>query len=143
MSKPKAGAESQAFIGETRRAEKKSKTAEFCTYLYNSEEGTILGRTPLSWFQITLFYIVFYAGLAAFWVGCLALFLQTIDYKVPTWYGKGTIIGVNPGLFLPSFTMTMQRNHFIHASCKAESYARRRKRKYSTLGLWGDLGAFS
>lgn len=49
--------------------------------------------------QITIFYIIFYSLLAAFWIACLAVFLNTLDDKVPRFYGKGTIIGVNPGAF--------------------------------------------
>ncbi|CAJ0569391.1 unnamed protein product, partial [Mesorhabditis spiculigera] len=67
-------------------------------FLYNKRRGTCLGRTSKSWFQITVFYIIFYALLAAFWVGCLAIFLGTLDDKVPRFYGKGTIIGINPGV---------------------------------------------
>ncbi|GMR32602.1 hypothetical protein PMAYCL1PPCAC_02797 [Pristionchus mayeri] len=70
----------------------------FKKFLYNKEAGTVLGRTAKSWMQITVFYIIFYTLLAAFWVGCLAIFLNTLDPKVPRFYGKGTIIGVNPGL---------------------------------------------
>lgn len=47
--------------------------------------------------EITVFYIIFYACLAGFWIACLAVFVQTLDDKVPRYYGKGTIIGVNPG----------------------------------------------
>jgi sodium/potassium-transporting ATPase subunit beta len=35
--------------------------------------------------------------LAAFWVACLAIFLKTVDPELPRFYGKGTIIGANPG----------------------------------------------
>lgn len=50
--------------------------------------------------QITVFYIIFYACLAAFWIACLAIFLNTLDPKEPRYYGKGTIIGINPGELL-------------------------------------------
>lgn len=70
----------------------------FAKFLYNKDHGTVLGRTGKSWFQITVFYIIFYALLAAFWLGCLCLFLRTLDPKTPRFYGAGTIIGVNPGL---------------------------------------------
>jgi sodium/potassium-transporting ATPase subunit beta len=35
--------------------------------------------------------------LAAFWAVLMALFVFTLDDKVPRWYGKGSIIGINPG----------------------------------------------
>lgn len=70
----------------------------FAHFLYNKTAGTVLGRTAKSWFQITVFYIIFYALLATFWLGCLTLFLKTLDPKVPRFYGEGTIVGVNPGV---------------------------------------------
>lgn len=70
----------------------------FMSFLYNKNKKTVLGRTGESWLKITVFYIIFYALLAAFWIGCLAIFLGTLDARVPRFYGKGTIIGVNPGL---------------------------------------------
>ena len=70
----------------------------FSKFLYNKDRGTVLGRTAKSWCQITGFYIIFYAFLAAFWIACLAIFLNTLDDKVPRFYGKGTIIGINPGV---------------------------------------------
>ncbi|CAB3410544.1 unnamed protein product [Caenorhabditis bovis] len=70
----------------------------FKQFLYNPKNKTVLGRTGKSWCQITVFYIIFYALLAAFWLACLTTFLKTLDPKVPRFYGKGTIIGVNPGV---------------------------------------------
>ena len=73
------------------------KQGGFAKFLFNKEEGTCLGRTAKSWFQILVFYIIFYACLTAFWLFCLNIFLSTIDRELPRYYGKGTIIGVNPG----------------------------------------------
>uniref|UniRef100_A0A915EMC1 Sodium/potassium-transporting ATPase subunit beta n=1 Tax=Ditylenchus dipsaci TaxID=166011 RepID=A0A915EMC1_9BILA len=70
----------------------------FTTFIYNKQEGTFLGRSAKSWVQIVVFYIIFYICLAAFWLACLAIFLKTIDPSLPRYYGKGTIIGANPGV---------------------------------------------
>ncbi|KAM3728898.1 putative sodium/potassium-transporting ATPase subunit [Dirofilaria immitis] len=70
----------------------------FSKFLFNKDKGTCLGRTAKSWVQILAFYLVFYSLLIAFWIGCLAIFLSTLDDKIPRYYGKGTIIGVNPGV---------------------------------------------
>jgi sodium/potassium-transporting ATPase subunit beta len=67
-------------------------------FIYNKDKGTCLGRTAGSWFKITVFYIIFYALLAAFWIACLAVFLNTVDPELPRFYGKGTIIGASPGI---------------------------------------------
>jgi len=70
----------------------------FGAFIYNKDKGTCLGRTAGSWFKITVFYIIFYACLAAFWIACLAAFLNTVDSELPRFYGKGTIIGASPGV---------------------------------------------
>lgn len=70
----------------------------FAKFLFNKERGTCCGRNVKSWIQIIVFYIIFYSCLAAFWLACLAIFLNTLDDKVPRFYGKGTIIGINPGV---------------------------------------------
>jgi len=68
-------------------------------FIWNSEEKTFLGRNGTSWLKITIFYIIFYCCLVAFWSGCLAIFLQTVSYKEPKWTtNTGSIIGGNPGL---------------------------------------------
>uniref|UniRef100_A0A1I7SLE1 Sodium/potassium-transporting ATPase subunit beta n=1 Tax=Bursaphelenchus xylophilus TaxID=6326 RepID=A0A1I7SLE1_BURXY len=77
---------------------KKPEQNNFSSFIYNKNEGTCLGRTAKSWCQITIFYIIFYAILAAFWIGCLYIFLSTTDPQLPRFYGKGTIIGANPGV---------------------------------------------
>jgi sodium/potassium-transporting ATPase subunit beta len=76
----------------------KPEKQSFATFLYNKREGTLLGRTGKSWAQIFVFYVIFYTLLAAFWLTCLKVFLQTIDPALPRYYGKGTIIGANPGV---------------------------------------------
>lgn len=63
--------------------------------------------------QILAFYLVFYSLLIAFWIGCLAIFLSTLDDKVPRYYGKGTIIGVNPGLFFSSIFSSGRGQSFM------------------------------
>jgi sodium/potassium-transporting ATPase subunit beta len=95
-SKKNEGAEGEAFISNRRKT--KSKFQQFRDFLYNKEEGTVMGRTGKSWFQITLFYIIFYACLAGFFAVCLAVFVQTLDSERPNYFGKGSIIGINPGL---------------------------------------------
>ena len=56
--------------------------------IYNKEYREILSRDAHSWFQLFLFYFVFYAALAGFFIGCLFIFYLTIDQRVPTYYNK-------------------------------------------------------
>lgn len=48
--------------------------------------------------KILLFYLIFYAVLAAFFGGLLAIFWQTLDIEKPKWQLSESIIGTNPGL---------------------------------------------
>uniref|UniRef100_A0A1I8A961 Sodium/potassium-transporting ATPase subunit beta-3 n=1 Tax=Steinernema glaseri TaxID=37863 RepID=A0A1I8A961_9BILA len=95
MSKNNALEENNALMTNGEKAPKKET---FATFLFNKDKGTCLGRNAKSWCQILTFYVIFYALLTAFWMACLAIFLNTLDLKVPRYYGKGTIIGINPGV---------------------------------------------
>lgn len=90
-------AESDAFVAGQSKVPV-SKWQGFLTFLYNSKEGTVLGRTGKSWLQITIFYIIFYGVLAAFFSVLLILFLQTLDPNEPKWQGDNGIIGNTPGM---------------------------------------------
>lgn len=68
--------------------------------LHNPETGQILSRTPKSWALITLFYIVYYSFLAAFWALMMFVFWQTLDMSTPKWIAEQSIIGTSPGLGL-------------------------------------------
>jgi sodium/potassium-transporting ATPase subunit beta len=70
-------------------------------FLYDKNTGAIMGRTPLSWLLITVFYIIYYAFLAGFWALMLIVFFQFIDEKQPMWQqdriGESPALGVRPG----------------------------------------------
>jgi len=74
----------------------------FQYFLYNPKTGEILSRTPLSWFKITAFYIVYYSCLAGFWLACLNIFFLTLPANTmgPKWTQGSSLIGVNPGVGL-------------------------------------------
>lgn len=74
-----------------------SKWKAFTNFLYNSKDGTVMGRTGKSWFQIFIFYVIFYGVLAAFFAVLLVLFLQTLDPSQPKWQGSNGLIGDIPG----------------------------------------------
>jgi len=67
-------------------------------FLYNPDTGEVLGRTGSSWFKITVFYIIFYICLAAFWTVMLVIFYQTLDAFQPKWTLDASLIGTVPGL---------------------------------------------
>lgn len=51
----------------------------FCTFLYNRENGMVMGRSGKSWAKIGFFYLIFYGFLAGFFSGMLAIFLSTLN----------------------------------------------------------------
>ncbi|CAH0393559.1 unnamed protein product [Bemisia tabaci] len=67
-------------------------------FLYNPETHEYFGRTPISWAKIGLFYLVFYAVLAAMFGILLWLFFLTLDPRIPRYQLEESIIGTNPGL---------------------------------------------
>ncbi|CDW52713.1 sodium:potassium transporting atpase subunit [Trichuris trichiura] len=76
---------------EKAKQSEKGKLRSFLEFLYNPREKKVFA-------EITLFYIVFYSCLAGFFAINMAIFLQLTDSKVPRYYGKGSIIGINPGM---------------------------------------------
>jgi len=70
-------------------------------FLYDKNTGAIMGRTPLSWLLITIFYIIYYACLAGFWAVMLIIFFQFIEEDQPMWQqdriGRSPALGVRPG----------------------------------------------
>lgn len=74
-------------------------------FLHNPDTGEILSRTPKSWLLITIFYVIYYSCLAAFWAICMAIFLQTVPLGTnlidgPKWQTGNGIIGESPGVGL-------------------------------------------
>jgi len=69
--------------------------------LYNPETGEVLTRTPKSWALITVFYLIYYSCLAAFWAAMMAVFLQTLPTEHrPKLETTAGLIGKSPGLGL-------------------------------------------
>jgi len=68
-------------------------------FLYDKNTGAIMGRTCKSWALITVFYIIYYSFLAAFWAICFVVFWNTtIDLKQPRWLNENSRIGESPGI---------------------------------------------
>jgi len=90
----------RAAIGATAiKPDTKEGFAGFLEFLYNKKTGEVLGRSAKSWAQITLFYIVYYSCLAAFWAAMMAAFLNiSIKDDAPRWTLDDSLIGSRPGL---------------------------------------------
>lgn len=67
-------------------------------FLHNPDTGEIMSRTPLSWLLITVFYVIYYLCLAAFWTICMVIFLQTVPDDQPKWQTTNGLIGESPGV---------------------------------------------
>jgi sodium/potassium-transporting ATPase subunit beta len=76
----------------------KQRLSSFGTFLYDSSKGTVLGRGPRSWCEITTFYVIFFACLAGFFAATMAGFYQTIDEKQPRLQGESSLLRANPGM---------------------------------------------
>jgi len=79
----------------------KAKEAEpsggFGAFLYNSERGEVFGRTGQSWAKIGIFYVIYYAGLTAFFIALLSIFIKIFtDEKAPVLTGSYSILPPNP-----------------------------------------------
>jgi len=71
-------------------------------FFHNPDTGEIMTRTPMSWLLITIFYVIYYSCLAAFWAICMVIFLQTVPENEPKWQTSNGIIGESPGVgFVP------------------------------------------
>lgn len=68
------------------------------SFFYNSDEGTVLGRTAGSWIKIIVFYIIYYICLAAFFCLNYYLFSRTLIENEPKWKLGESLIGTNPGV---------------------------------------------
>ncbi|OQV18782.1 putative Sodium/potassium-transporting ATPase subunit beta-2 [Hypsibius exemplaris] len=73
--------------------------------IYNSEDGTFIGRTCMQWFQLLVFYICFYVGLAVFFGVGLFLFLHQLSSLTPKYVVEDSLLGDTPGMgFAPKIT---------------------------------------
>jgi len=71
---------------------------KFRYFLHNPDTGEIMTRTPMSWLLITVFYLIYYSCLAAFWAICMVIFLQTVPDNEPKWQTDNGLIGKSPGV---------------------------------------------
>lgn len=74
--------------------EKKS----FFKWIYDSSENSYFGRTPKSWGQLGLFYLIFYIILAALFSICMQGLLYSLSDAKPTYLLEESRIGSSPGL---------------------------------------------
>lgn len=71
----------------------------FGQFVYNKERGEVFGRTGISWAKIGIFYVIYYAGLAAFFIALLSIFLYAFtDDKAPVLTGKYSVLPPLPGM---------------------------------------------
>ena len=87
----------------------KERIRLFC---YDPKEGSFLGRTPLSWIQIIIFYICFFTCLLGFWLFCWFIFSATSPAlsEGPKWQREKSIIGTNPGNMLYDNLLVCSQN---------------------------------
>lgn len=89
---------SQARIVRTYEFPTKPEKQTLGQYLYNSQDGKIMGRTAKSWVQLMVFYAAFYTVLAALFAICMQGLLVTLNHQYPKWQLDESRIGSNPGV---------------------------------------------
>lgn len=92
------------------RPEKKT----FKQFVYNKTSGEIMGRTSKNWGQLVLFYLIFYAVLAAMFAICMQGLLATMNHKYPKWQLDESLIGTNPGLGYRPMPAEVEEGAMIH-----------------------------
>ncbi|KAK7484749.1 hypothetical protein BaRGS_00024034 [Batillaria attramentaria] len=94
----------------------------FGLFIWNGEEKQFLGRGGRSWAQIGLFYLIYYACLAGFWIGLLSVFYKTLDVTNPKLTGDASLLKGNPGMGfqpMPDVEYTLIRFREDKATYKA------------------------
>jgi len=80
-------------------AEEQSGCSKICSFFYNKSNGTVMGRTGKSWALILLFYAIYYACLAGFFISMLTVFLKfTVPVDSPTLTGHQSLLKMSPGM---------------------------------------------
>lgn len=80
------------------RPEKLGAWAGFSQFLWNGDTKQFMGRTGSSWGKILLFYAIFYAVLAVFFLSLWFLFASTLVETNPKYKLEESCIGATPGL---------------------------------------------
>jgi len=91
-----------------------SKWQSFKSGLWDPQAKTLLGRTGASWAKITIFYLIYYCCLAAFFAAMWAIFFTTIPEDHPKQTDLDSLIKGNPGMGfrpMPDVEMTLIRFH--------------------------------
>lgn len=74
----------------------------FGEFVFNRDTREVFGRDGLSWSKVLGCYFVFYMGLATFFVGMFAIFIVTLRFDAPKYYGDSSVMStrqkINPGL---------------------------------------------
>jgi len=74
----------------------------FALFLYNKEEGTVLGRTGRGWARISVFYLFYYLFLAGLFALSINLCLSCLDEETPYFQTRLQTPGVTLQPKLPS-----------------------------------------
>ncbi|RZB40874.1 Na K-ATPase domain containing protein [Asbolus verrucosus] len=77
---------------------KRTTWENFQNAVYDPDKQEFFGRTKRSWYQLLIFYGIFYTCLAALFAICTRGLLATLDDRAPKWQLETSLIGTNPGL---------------------------------------------
>lgn len=109
------GKDEKKPLGQTIR----ENASAFGTFIYNSEEGTVLGRNSSSWGRISVFYLFYYAFLAALFAISITITYSLMPTDKPYYQTRLQTPGVTIQPKLPS---KVASNTDIIYSIKKEGY---------------------
>merc|ERR1712135_142809 len=98
----------------------RENAAAFRTFLYNSEEKTVLGRNSSSWGRISVFYFVYYAFLAALFAISIHITYSLMPTDKPYYQTRLQTPGLTIQPKLPSNVAS--NSDIIYTTAKSESY---------------------
>jgi len=98
----------------------RENASAFRTFLYNSEEKTVLGRNSSSWGRISVFYLFYYAFLAALFAISIHITYSLMPTERPYYQTRLQTPGLTIQPKLPS--KDASNSDIIYTMTKSESY---------------------
>ncbi|XP_967342.1 sodium/potassium-transporting ATPase subunit beta-1 [Tribolium castaneum] len=97
---------------------KTTKWESFQKVIYDPSTHEIFGRTKKSWYQLLVFYSIFYICLAALFAICMKGLTATLSDKEPKWKLEESLIGTSPGLGFRPISNNTQEGSLIWYNLK-------------------------
>lgn len=81
-----------------RKKTKEELKQEFKIFMYNPATNAYMGRTPIRWGKLGLYYLLFFLFMATLSAGMFRVFYLTVPYTIPKLTGRHSRMGGTPGV---------------------------------------------